>query len=78
MVFCSVWFILELLLAANAALLHVSFHCNEKAREKSIDLVDKNLIILLHACEQQRRRPACASAYSDQHLCYSLYKMYKS
>ena len=23
-------------------------------------------------CEQQRRRPACASAQSDQHLCYSL------
>ena len=24
------------------------------------------------ACEQQRRRPACASAQSDQRLCYSL------
>ena len=24
------------------------------------------------ACEQQRRRPACASAQSDQHLFYSL------
>ena len=24
------------------------------------------------ACEQQRHRPACASAQSDQHLCYSL------
>ena len=23
-------------------------------------------------CEQQRRRPACASAQSDQRLCYSL------
>ena len=27
-------------------------------------------------CEQQRRRPACASAKSDQHLCYSLYENY--
>ena len=24
------------------------------------------------ACEQQRRRPACASAQSDERLCYSL------
>ena len=24
------------------------------------------------ACEQQRRRPACASAQTDQPLCYSL------
>ena len=23
-------------------------------------------------CEQHRRRPACASAQSDQHLCYLL------
>ena len=26
--------------------------------------------------EQQRRRPACASAQSDQHLCYSLFGKY--
>ena len=24
-------------------------------------------------CEQHRRRPACASAQSDQRLCYSLF-----
>ena len=27
-------------------------------------------------CEQQRRRPACASAQSDQRLCYSLFEKY--
>ena len=27
-------------------------------------------------CEQQRRRPACASAQSDQRLCYSLFGMH--
>ena len=27
-------------------------------------------------CKQQRRRPACASAQSDQRLCYSLIKEY--
>ena len=27
-------------------------------------------------CEQQRRRPACASAQSDQHLCFSLFVKY--
>ena len=27
-------------------------------------------------CEQHRRRPACASAQSDQHLCYSLFGKY--
>ena len=27
-------------------------------------------------CEQQKRRPACASAQSDQRLCYSLNGMY--
>ena len=27
-------------------------------------------------CEQQRRRPACASAQSDQRLCYSLFGKY--
>ena len=27
-------------------------------------------------CEQQRRRPACASAQSDQHLCYWLFGKY--
>ena len=27
-------------------------------------------------CKQQRCRPACASAHSDQHLCYSLYGKY--
>ena len=26
--------------------------------------------------EQQRRRPACACAQSDQHLCYSLIRTY--
>ena len=30
------------------------------------------------ACEQQRRRPACASAQSDQRLSYSLYGKYNS
>ena len=28
------------------------------------------------ACEQQRRRPACTSAQSDQRLCYSLIGKY--
>ena len=28
------------------------------------------------ACEQHRRRPACASAQSDQRLCYSLFEKY--
>ena len=27
-------------------------------------------------CEQQRRRPACTSVQSDQHLCYSLIEKY--
>ena len=27
-------------------------------------------------CKQKRRRPACASAQSDQHLCYSLISKY--
>ena len=27
-------------------------------------------------CEQHRRRPACASAQSDQRLCYSLFRKY--
>ena len=27
-------------------------------------------------CEQQRRRPACASAQSDQRLCYSFIRKY--
>ena len=27
-------------------------------------------------CEQQRCRPACASAQSDQHLCYWLFEKY--
>ena len=27
-------------------------------------------------CEQQRRRPACASAQSDQRLCFSLFEKY--
>ena len=30
------------------------------------------------ACEQQRCRPACAWAQSDQHLCYSLSGKYSS
>ena len=30
------------------------------------------------ACEQQRRRPACASAQSDQRLCFSLTEKYDS
>ena len=30
----------------------------------------------LAACERQRRRPACTSAQSDQHLCYSLLGKY--
>ena len=29
-------------------------------------------------CEQQRRRSACASAQSDQHLCYSLPRLYNT
>ena len=27
-------------------------------------------------CEQQRRRPACASAQTDQRLCYSIFGKY--
>ena len=27
-------------------------------------------------CEQHRLRPACASAQTDQHLCYSLFGKY--
>ena len=27
-------------------------------------------------CKQQRRRPACASAQTDQHLCYSQFGKY--
>ena len=30
------------------------------------------------ACEQQRCRPACASAQSDQHLYYSLFEKYSN
>ena len=30
----------------------------------------------LEVCEQQRHRPACASAQSGQHLCYSLIGKY--
>ena len=30
----------------------------------------------LGVCKQQRRRPACVSAQSDQHLCYSLIGKY--
>ena len=30
----------------------------------------------LEVCEQQRRRPACASAKSDQRLCCSLFGKY--
>ena len=30
----------------------------------------------LEFCKQQRRRPAWASAQSDQHLCYSLIGKY--
>ena len=29
----------------------------------------------LGVCKQHRRRPACASAQSDQHLCYSLFEV---
>ena len=29
-------------------------------------------------CEQQRRRSACASAQSDQHLCCSLFRQYNT
>ena len=29
-------------------------------------------------CKQQKRRPACASAQSDQHLCYSLIEKYNT
>ena len=29
-------------------------------------------------CKQQRRRPACASAQSNQHLCYSLFNFLAS
>ena len=29
-------------------------------------------------CEQQRRRPACSSALSDQHICCSLFVKYHS
>ena len=35
-------------------------------------LVAKNLSS--GVCEQHRRRPACASAQSDQRLCYSLFR----
>ena len=34
------------------------------------------LVTTVDGCEQQRRRPACASTQSDQHLCYSLIGMY--
>ena len=30
----------------------------------------------LGVCEQQRGRPACASAQTDQRLCYSLFEKY--
>ena len=29
----------------------------------------------LGVCKQHRTRPACASAQSDQHLCYSLFEV---
>ena len=31
---------------------------------------------VFRVCEQQRRRPACASAQSDQRLCYSVFGKY--
>ena len=48
-------------------------------------MVLMNVIILMDcverkpdvaACKRQRRRPACTSAQSDQHLCYSLLGKY--
>ena len=38
----------------------------EPEREKSLSLAS------LGVCEQQRSRPACASAQFDQRLCYSI------
>ena len=40
-------------------------------REIIWDSPRENLTLVV--CEQQRRRPACASAQSDQRLCYSLF-----
>ena len=39
-------------------------------------LTDENLSSKV--CKHQRRRPACASAQSDQHLCYSLIEKYNT
>ena len=45
------------------------------APDESIwSLTRKNLS--LGVCEQQRRRPACASVHTDQCFCYSLIEKY--
>ena len=45
-----------------------------RKRDKMRGLQIKNLSS--GVCEQQRRRPACPSAQSDQRLCYSLIGKY--
>ena len=37
-----------------------------------LSLDSRKPVFKFAACEQQRRRSACTSAQSDQHLCYSL------
>ena len=51
----------------NAKLPSILIHVVGLQREKTC---------LRGACEQQRCRPACASAQSNQHLCYSLILKY--
>ena len=49
---------------------------DEITRREYLSLVTRKPVIAL--CEQQRRRSACASAQSDQHLCCSLPRYYNT
>ena len=51
----------------NTASINVSY-VGTKPFNTSLDVRNSDFV----SCEQQRHRPACASAHSGQRLCYSL------
>ena len=59
----------------HAMMSQTRFHFNTTSswvEVKTISGPRREKTCLRGVCEQHRRRPACASAQSDQRLCYSL------
>ena len=76
-IFC-VLYLLAFFMTRQRVALGVQVKCSNPA-ERNVDVSHKGLDARKPSsmgCEQQRRRPASASAQSDQRLCYSLIGKY--